>query len=170
MMQWKWEDNSVLYDTSPYIPPRDIFQAACNELGRFFARSGAKYTKSNRKIKWELGAVRLEAAFWSSHSNMAGEWVNLEIVSTVYAADKSGLERNGLLYFGIRPKNFNVYGLDIERFAEITDYINGIAEAAKAFGTRGGIRRFLSENSQTEVQFLNEHPNNSIYFNRLSED
>lgn len=170
MIQWKWEEDSALYKTSPYTPLRDIFQAACNELGRYFAQSGAKYTKSNRKIKWDFGAVRLETAFWSSHSNMAGEWVNLEIVSTVYAADKSGMERNGLLYFHFRPENFNVYGLDIARFAEITDYISGIAETVKTFGTRSGIRRFLSENSQTEAQFLNKHPNNSIYFNRLSED
>lgn len=170
MIQWEWEENSALYETSPYTPPRDIFQAACNELGRYFAQSGAKYTKSNRKIKWELGAVRLETAFWSSHSNMAGEWVNLEIVSTFYAVDKSEMEKNGLLYFDIKPKNFNVYGLDIARFAEITEYIKRIAETAKIFGTHGGIRRFLSENSRTEEQFLNKHPNNDVYFNRLSED
>ena len=170
MIKWEWEENSALYNTSPYTPPRDIFQAACNELGRYFAQSGAKYTKSSRKIKWQLGTVRLETAFWSSHGNTAGEWVNLEIVSSVYAADKSEMEKNGLLYFDIRPKNFNVYGLDIERFAEITDYISGVVEAAKTFGTREGIRRFLSENSQIEAQFLNKHPNNNVYFNRLSED
>lgn len=170
MIQWEWEENSALYKTSPYTPPRDIFQAACNELGRYFAQSGAKYTKSNRKIKWALGAVRLETAFWSSHGNTAGEWVNLEIVSTVYAADKSEMEKSGLLYFGIKPKSFNVYGLDIERFAEIIDYVNGMVELTKTFETREGIRRFLSENSQTEALFLNKHPNNNVYFNRLSED
>lgn len=170
MIRWEWEENSVLFDKSPYVPPREIFQAVCNELGRYFSRGGAKYTKSNRKIKFQFGAVRLETVFWSSHSNMAGEWVNLEIVSTVYAADKSGLERNGLLYFDIRSNNFNVYGIDEKRFFEIADYINGIAEAVKCFGTRSGIRKFLSGKSRTEEQFLNAHPNNRVYFERLPED
>lgn len=170
MTDWKWEDNSVLYDTSPYTPPREIFQAVCGELGRFFTQKGAKYTRSNRKIKFVLGAVRLEVVFWSSHSNTAGDWVNLEIVSTVYAADKSGLERNGLIYLNIRPNNFNVYGIDGELFSEITDYISGVARTAAAFSTRNGIRRFLAENGQSEEQFLNGNPNNRIFFERLSED
>lgn len=170
MIRWEWEKNSVLYNKSPYVPPREIFQAVCNELGRYFAQSGAKYTKSNRKIKWTLGAVRLETAFWSSHGNTAGEWVNLEIVTSIYAADKRDMEQNGLLYFKIRPKNFNVYGLDIERFSVIADYINIIAEAAKKLGARSGVREFLSGISQTEEQFLNEHPNNRMFFDRLSED
>lgn len=167
---WEWAENSVLYKNSPYTPPREIFQAVCDELGRFFSQSGAKYTKSNRKIKFNLGAVRLETAFWSSHGNIAGEWVNLEIVSTVYAADKSEMEKNGLLYFGIRPMNFNVYGLDAERFTEITDYILSVAQMARTFGTRSGIRSYLSEVSETEAQFLAKHPNNRVFFDRLPED
>lgn len=170
MIDWEWEENSVLYKTSPYTPPRDIFQAVCNELGRYFAQGGAKYTKSSRKIKWMFGAVRLETAFWSSHGNTAGEWVNLEIVTTIYAADKSEMEKNGLLHFKIKPKNFNVYGLDVEKFSEIVDYISEIAEAARELGTRSGVRRFLAVFSQTEVQFLNKHPNNRVYFDRLPEE
>lgn len=169
MTEWKWEDNSVLYNTSPYTPPREIFQAVCNELGRFFAQSGAKYTRSNRKIKWNLGTVRLETAFWSSHSNMAGNWVNLEIVSNVYAIDKSGLEKNGLLYLYIRPNNFNVYNIDSVRFSEITEYISGILEKSRSLNTREGVRRFLAEISQTEERFFGEQ-NNRVYFDRLPED
>lgn len=170
MIRWEWEENSVLYNKSPYVPPRKIFQAVCNELGRYFSQSGAKYTKSNRKIKFELGAARLETVFWSSRSNTAGEWVNLEIVSTVYAVDKSGLERNGLLYFNIRPNNFNVYGIDEKRFSEIIEYISEIWETAKNFDTREGIRRFLAKNSCSEAWFLDEHPNNRVYFDRLPEN
>lgn len=167
---WEWAENSVLYKNSPYTPPREIFQAVCDELGRFFAQNGTKYTRSNRKIKWELGAVRLETAFWSSHGNIAGDWVNLEIVSTVYAADKSEMEKSGLLYFGIRPENFNVYGIDIKRFNEIVDYISSVAQKAKTFGIRSGIRSYLSETSETEEHFLGKHPNNRVYFNRIPED
>ena len=170
MTEWTWAENSVLYSDYPYTPPREIFQAVCDELGRFFAQSGAKYTKSGRKLKRTLGAVRLETAFWSSHGNIAGEWVNLEIVSSIYASDKNGLEKNGLLYFNIKPKNFNVYKIDIDRFSEITEYIGGILETARDLNTRNGIRRFLEERSQTEAQFLGEHSNNSVFFDRLPED
>lgn len=169
MMRWEWEENSVLYSKSPYVPPREIFQAVCNELGRYFSQNGAKYTRSNRKIKFPLGAARLETVFWSSHSNTAGEWVNLEIVSTLYAADKSGLERNGLIYYIVRPNNFNVYGIDEKLFSEIIEYINGIYKTAQNFNTREGIRRFLAKNSLSEEQFLNSHPNNRVYFEKLPE-
>lgn len=169
MIEWKWAENSVLYNDSPYTPPREIFQAVCDELGSFFAQSGAKYTRSNRKLKWSLGEVRLETAFWSSHSNIAGEWVNLEIVSTIYASDKTGLEKNGLIYFNFRPKNYNEYKIDNARFSEIAEYIGGILETARAFNTHNGIRRFLEERSQTEEQFLGTHSNNRIFFERLPE-
>lgn len=169
MIEWTWEENSVLYKTSPYISPNEIFAAVCAELGRYFTPKGAKYTKSSRKLKFRLGTVRLETAFWSSHGNTAGEWVNLEIVSTVYAADKSGMEKNGLLYFGIKPKNFNVYGIDVERFSEIVEYIGNVAKSAKVLNTREGLKAFLAENSETEEQFVNKHPNNRVYFDGISE-
>lgn len=169
LSEWKWAENSVLYSDSPYVPPREIFQAACDELGRYFTQLGAKYTRSNRKIKWTFGAVRLEAAFWSSHSNMAGEWVNFEIVSSIYAADKNGLERNGLIYADIRPNSFNVYKLDNAKFTEIIEYLDGILETARLFNSKAGIRQFLAERFVTEAQFLTKHPNNRVYFDRLPE-
>lgn len=170
LSEWTWAEGSVLYSDSPYVPPREIFQAACDELGRYFSQSGAKYTKSNRKIKWTFGAVRLEAAFWSSHSNMAGEWVCLEIVSSIYAADKTGLDKKGYIYADIRPTNFNVYKLDNAKFAEIVEYLNGILETARLFDSKAGIRQFLAERSKTEEQFLNAHPNNRALFERLPEE
>ena len=162
MTDWKWEENSVLYSDSPYIPSKDIFQAVCNELGRYYSQSGAKYTKSNRKIKWNFERIRCEIGLRSSHSNMAGEWVNLEIIPNVYALDESEMERGGLLYVDIRPKNFNVYGIDNKLFFEIIGYIDENLELVKSFETAAGIRNFCDE-----AKFLNEHPNNGIYFSRL---
>lgn len=170
LSEWTWAENSVLYSDSPYVPPREIFQAACDELGRYFSQFGAKYTKSNRKIKWNLGVVRLEAVCWSSHSNIAGNWVCLEIVSSIYAADKTGLDKKGLIYAGPRPESFNVYKLDNAKFTEIVEYLNGILETARLFNSKAGIRQYLAECSKTEAQFLNEHPNNRVFFERLSED
>lgn len=162
MSEWIWEQNSVLNKVSPHVPPKEIFQAVCNELGRYYSQCGAKYTKSNRKIKWKFERIRCEMGFWSSHSNIPGEWVNLEIVTTVYALDKADMEREGLLYFHIRPNNFNVYGIDGKRFFEIVGYINETLELVRSFESAEGIRKFRGEE-----KFVNEHPNNAVYFNRL---
>lgn len=164
MTEWKWEEGSVLYSDSPYTPPKEIFQAVCNELGRYYSQNGAKYTKSNRKIKWNLGLIRLEVAFWSSCSNTAGEWVNLEIVSNVYATDSNNMEKGGLLYFYIRPENFNIYGIDNSLFFEIIGYIDETLELVKTFTTADGIRNYCGES-----EFVNEHPNNRAYFNGLEQ-
>lgn len=164
MTEWRWEEGSVLYSDSPYTPPKEIFQAVCNELGRYYSQNGVKYTKSNRKIKWNLGLIRFETTFWSSGSNTAGEWVNLEIVSNVYTADANGMEKGGLLYFYIRPENFNVYGIDDSLFFKIIGYIDETLELVKSFTTSDGIRNYCSES-----EFVNEHPNNRAYFNRLEQ-
>lgn len=162
MSEWKWEQGSILNETSPYAAPKDIFQAVCNELGRYYSQGGAKYTKSNRKIKWSFERIRCEMGFWSSHSNIPGEWVNLEIVTSVYALDKSEMERDGLLYFYIRPESFNVYGIDNARFFEIIKYIDKTLELVRSFETAEGIRNYCGEQ-----KFVNEHTNNRVYFNRL---
>lgn len=123
-MNWTWEENSILYNISEYMPPKDIFQAVCNELGRYFSLHGAKYTKSNKKLKWNGKKVRCEMGLWSSHSNIQGDWVNLEIVTSVYAINAKGMEKKGLLKCDIRPEHFNVYKLDVQKFGEIIQYID----------------------------------------------
>lgn len=162
--RWKWAEDSVLYNKSPYVPPREIFQAVCDELGRYYSQTmGAKYTRSNRKIKLKFERVLCELGLWSSNSNIRGEWVNLEIVTSVYALDKTDMEKKGLLYINIRPKNFNVYGIDSDLFFKIIDYIDGKLELVKSFDTADGIREYCGEE-----KFLNAHNNNKIYFGRDS--
>lgn len=163
MREWTWQEGSILYNNSPYVQPRDIFQAVCDELGRYYSQTrGAKYTRSNRKIKLKFERVLCELGLWSSHSNIRGEWVNLEIVTSVYALDKTDMERKGLLYIKIRPENFNVYGIDSDLFFKIADYIDGKLELVKSFDTADGIREYYDEE-----KFVNEHNNNKIYFDRL---
>lgn len=162
MREWIWAENSVLYNKSPYVPPRDIFQAVCDELGRYYPEKGAKYTKSNRKIKLKYEKVLCELGLWSSHGNIQGEWVNLEIVTSVYALDKTDMEKKGLLYVNIRPENFNVYGIDSELFFKIVDYIDGKLELVKSLDSADGIRELCGED-----EFVNRDPNNRIYFERL---
>lgn len=167
MGDWSWEDGSVLYGISPYTPPRDIFLAVCSELGRFYSLCGAKYLRSGRILRWDLDLIRCEMGFWSSHSNIAGKWVNFEIVTSVFALDKSEMQRKGVLSFRIRPENFNVYDIDAKAFFKITEYIDETLELVKTFETRAGIKRFLETRSRSEEDFLSEHPNNPVYYNRL---
>lgn len=94
-MNAPWDEQSVLAGDITRAEPREIFQAVCDELGKYFSERGAKYTRSNRKIKINFEKVCCEFVFWSSHSNTRGEWVNLEIVTSVYALDKTDLERKG---------------------------------------------------------------------------
>ena len=160
--RWVWQESSILYNNSPYVPPRDIFQAVCDELGRYFSEKGAKYTKSNRKIKIKFEHLLCECGLWSSHGNIQGEWVNLEIVTNIYALDTGGMEKKGLLYVDIRPKNFNVYGIDSERFFEIVDYMDKTMEFVKSFDSADGINKLGGAD-----EFVNRNANNRIYFERL---
>lgn len=93
---------------------------------------------------------------------MAGEWVCLEIITNAYALDESEMEKSGLLYIHIRPKNFNVYGIDSKLFFEIIGYIDDTLELVRSFQTADGIRGFCDE-----AKFLSQHPNNRVYFSRL---
>lgn len=166
-MEWKWEENSVLYKVSQYTPPREIFQAVCNELGRYYKINGAKYTKSNRKIKWVGKQIRCEIGLWSSHSNIPGKWVNLEIVTSVFALNTSDMERRGILDYSVKPVNFNVYGIDYEKFFEIIKCIDNILDIIWSFETKDGIEAFLSKKSKQELEYINDNSNNLIYYQRL---
>ena len=162
---WTWEENSVLNHMSKYTPPREIFQAVCNELGRYFTSRGAKYTKSRPKLKWKGSRLRCEMGFWSSHSNMAGEWVNLEIVTTVYALDDQEMERKGILNYGPYPKNFNVYQIDRQLFAEIVQYIEDTLELVWSLESKEGVDRYLQKTG--EKKMMETNPNNQIYYDSL---
>lgn len=166
MNQWTWKENSVLYNTSPYVPPREIFLAVCDEIGRYYQMTGAKYTKSNRKLKWSWERIRCEIGLWSSHHNIPGEWVNLEIVTSVYSLDTRGMERKGILNYSVRPNNFNVYHIDYNLFFEIIHQIDHNLEIVKTFETKEGVDNFLKEQSEGRLKFIEENPNNEIYYNR----
>lgn len=164
-MMWEWEEGSILYNYTPYTAPKEIFQAVCREIGRYYSERGMKYTRSNRKLKWQGEKLRCEFGFWSSHSNIAGECVILEVVTTVYALDKSNMEKNGLLYFMIRPRNFDVYGIDNEQFFKIIDFIDSMIEYVRPLESREGLVEYFEENSKQK--FLDRSPNDWQYLSRF---
>lgn len=147
MTDWK-----ALHD--PRTPPAKVFEAVCSELGAYYTERGASYTKSGKRIKFKFERVRCEIGLRSSHSNMAGSWVNLEMICSVYAADNSGMERKGILTAGIKPENVNVVKIDDKQFAEIIALIDGLLERARSYETREG------------AASLSNASNNAVYFNR----
>lgn len=153
MFDWK-----SLY--SPYTPPAEVFAAVCAELGAYYTERGAKYTKSKRLLKFPLRLIRCEIGLWSSHSNTAGEWVNLEIVTSVFAVETDGMERRGILNAPIRPNNFNVVKIDDKQFAEITAYIDDCLKRVGELETREGAAALF--NGRTALG----NPNNAVYFER----
>lgn len=162
---WTWEENSILNHMSEYTLPREIFQAVCNELGRYFTLQGAKYSKSNPGLKWKGSKLRCEMGFRSSHSNTAGDWVNLEIVTSVYALDDKEMERKGILNYAPRPKNFNVYKIDRQLFAEIIQYIEDTLELVWSFETKEGLDKYLAQTDKRKM--IDQNPNNKIYYDSL---
>lgn len=167
MNSWEWEEGSILYNTSPYTAPKEIFQSVCNELGRYYTEKGAKYTKSNRKIKWLGKKLRCEIRFNSSHSNMAGSWINLEVVTNTYAIDCKDMERKGILNFNVRPTNFNVYRIDNELFFEIIKFIDATLKLIWSYETKEGLDKFYAGISEGHLRFVEGNPNNRLFYNSL---
>ena len=79
-MNWTFEQNSILHNYSPYTPCKEIFQAICDEIGRYYVAKGWKYARSRPKITFKNKEIKIEIAFWSSGSNTPGDYVNLEIL------------------------------------------------------------------------------------------
>ena len=49
------------------------------------------------------------------------------------------MERNGILTIGLRPKNFNIYGIDLAQFHEIILYIDDVIQIAGELDTHDGL-------------------------------
>ena len=98
-MEWMWMKDSVLYNCSKNTSTKEIFQAVCDELGRYYAEKGKKYARSNHTIKWKGKHLKYQIKFNSSHYNLQGDYVCLGIVINIWALSTEGMERKGILYF-----------------------------------------------------------------------
>lgn len=165
---WKWEMDSILYSKSPHVPPKDIFQAVCNELGRYYLEKELQYVKSKRELRWKGNNLWCKFGFWSSHHNRKGEWVNLEIVTSLFAINTSDMERNGVLSFGFKPQNFNVYGIDLKMFDKIISYIDSTIMNVKELDTKAGLEKFLL--TMENAILCEKNPNNLQYLKSFGID
>jgi hypothetical protein len=81
-----WTTNKILLNHNENTPCKDIFEAACDEIGAYYsAEKGFKYTPSRPKLVLERGEYKLEIAFFSTRTNVQGKWVTLQIIPTFYA-------------------------------------------------------------------------------------
>ncbi|MGC6432163.1 MAG: hypothetical protein ACON5F_14050 [Jejuia sp.] len=79
-VNWKWKEGSILYNVDETTPPKEIFKAVCDEIADYYLPKGWRYARSRPKLTYDDKKVKLEIAFWSSGSNMAGSYTNLEII------------------------------------------------------------------------------------------
>jgi|JI7StandDraft_1071085.scaffolds.fasta_scaffold15421_6 hypothetical protein len=70
-----WTDNKILLFQDRNTPCKDIFQAVCDELAKYYLDKGFKYARSRPKLTYKDNEIKLEIKFFSSASNTPGEWV-----------------------------------------------------------------------------------------------
>jgi len=136
MAGWTFE-SPILQRMSPHAAPKDIFQAACDELGRYFARDGLRYVRSRPRLEHKRGDFTLTMALWSSRSNLAGESIALEVVSAVCSTalkkwiKTTGVGRNDGLFTvdtkdpetGKYRKYVDVWGITPATFPDLAEEI-----------------------------------------------
>lgn len=87
MSKISWTENEILLNQRPTMASSDLFQAVCDELGKYYADKGFKYSGSRPKIVHKDKELKLEICFWSSRSNTSGRHVSLEIVPSFYSTE-----------------------------------------------------------------------------------
>ena len=86
-MKWKFKENSILNNYNERTPCKEIFQAVCDEIGDYYKSKGWKYAKSRPKITFQNSEIKIVITFWSSGSNIPGEYVNLEMIPSIYSLE-----------------------------------------------------------------------------------
>jgi hypothetical protein len=84
-MPIKFPYDSILRNQNDRTPPKEIFQAVCDLIGEHYSSQNFRYARSRPKITGKGTEFDIEIAFWSSGSNMAGSYVNLEIIGHAYS-------------------------------------------------------------------------------------
>ena len=63
--------------------PKEIFEAYCGELGKYYENQNFKYFKSRPRIEKQISDIVQTINFWSSRVNVKNEHVHLEILPHV---------------------------------------------------------------------------------------
>ena len=78
-----WTENEILLNQTLDSAPKDIFQAVCDELGKYYSKKGFKYARSTPKLTYKDKEIKFELRFSSSSSNTRGEWVSLDMFPSI---------------------------------------------------------------------------------------
>tara|TARA_R110002050_G_scaffold45035_1_gene106996 strand:+ start:952 stop:1551 length:600 start_codon:yes stop_codon:yes gene_type:complete len=135
-MKTHWNKDSILNTFHSETKPSEIFKEICNSIGNYYSEKGWKYSKSRPKIRRESNDLVLEINFWSSHSNLAGSYVQLEILPYVSSKKlkkwikENEIGRNNSIY---APKKYsfrnnNVYGITEIEFSILLNEIDEFIE------------------------------------------
>jgi hypothetical protein len=137
---WDFADDSPLRALSAHTPPKVVFGAVCEELGRYFAPDGLRYVRSRPRLEQRRGDLTLAMAMWSSRSNIVGEQVALEVVSQVASAalrkwvTTTGIGRGNVLFTvdtrnaatGRYEKYFDIARVTPTSFVDIAEAIRRV--------------------------------------------
>lgn len=79
--------------------PKDIFQYVCDCIGEHYTAQGMRYARSSHKLSWKLQKLKFTIHLNSSHSNIPGQHVLLEIHPSVAVIQNADMKRKGFLMF-----------------------------------------------------------------------
>ena len=114
-MYMTWTNNKTLLEYSKYTPCKDIFQAVCDEIGKYYTKRGHKYFPCCPKVVIENPHLKLEICFWSSKSNIPGEYVNLEIIPNFYSKQLKNKSNIKGFLFGYTELLYKKYTDDVTK-------------------------------------------------------
>ena len=77
------ESENILFNHNRETACKDIFQAACDEIGLYFEQKGLKYSRSRPKLTLKDEEILLTIPFFSSASNQPGESVCMDILPNI---------------------------------------------------------------------------------------
>ncbi|MCR5290395.1 MAG: hypothetical protein K6E51_10415 [Treponema sp.] len=154
----------ITFNCKPDDEPKAILDEVCRQICMYY-KGKENFTCLKRKLRWKNPVIQCEFGFCSSHSNMRGEWVNFEIIPTLYAIDNDGMEKKGLLYLNIWPENFDICHINESIFFKIIEYIEDKIQLAQEMCTKEGFSAFLER--YKDIKFIAEARNNQIFLEKL---
>ena len=134
-----WTENNVLTNYSNTTPCKDIFQAVCDELGLHYEQKGFKYSRSRPKIVYKDQEIKLEICFWSSASNMPGDYVNLEILPNFYSIELAKQSKVKGFLFG-HTSIFNTKYTDDKKKVRVVQIFGDILERIDEYSNESVIK------------------------------
>jgi hypothetical protein len=164
-MNWKFEEKSILKSYSETTPCKEIFQAVCDEIGKYFVKNGWNYTRSRPKISFKNKELKIEISFWSNRSNTPGEFINLEILPNIYSLELV----NNLKSEGIKSKGYILSFIELF-YERLNNTGKGSKIILNAFGEK--IERIDQHNLTPEIIFnknLNVYGLNENQFMKIIE-